>query len=321
MQRFVAITLVLTALASPALATTDQEFIAVLRKNSQMLETQINGWMNERTVRCPKQQTSVEKEACVTAFNTLIARHRAEQSMNELRIASLGLNEDRKNGISRAVTPPMLDRHNKETLDLEVAVKLMFPAPNDSTAKEAPTPVVTPPTPPSIALPPPSTLVQPTPVTLEKHASAEVKLPPTGVLHAKKGSSGVAPFNVIGAKENHYLVRLVNEDGRKREITIFVRAGSRYDGKVPFGKYRILTAHGTNWISEKDLFGDETEFARIRTRDDGEVVNFYQDKTTTTTHGKTIIRTIAHGKSLTLEKIAGGNVERSRITRAEFEDN
>src|SRR5262245_27541391 len=139
-----------------------------------MLETQINGWMNERTVRCPKQQTSVEKEACVTAFNTLIARHRAEQSMNELRIASLGFNEDRKNGISRAVTPPMLDRHNKETLDLEVAVKLMFPAPNDSTAKEAPTPVVTPPTPPSIALPPPSTLVQPTPVTLEKHASAEV---------------------------------------------------------------------------------------------------------------------------------------------------
>jgi hypothetical protein len=237
--------------------------------------------------------------------------------MNELRIAAFGLNEDRKNGIFRTLGTEVLDRHNKVTLDLEFAVKLMFPAPNDSTAKEAPTPVVTPPTPPSIALSPPSTLVQPTPVALEK----QVKLPPTGVLHAKKGSSGEAPFNVIGAKENHYLVRLVNEDGRKREITIFVRAGSRYDGKVPFGKYRILTAHGTNWISEKDLFGDETEFARIRTKDDGEVVNFYLDKTTTTNHGKTIIRTIAHGKSLTLEKIAGGNVERSRITRAEFEDN
>jgi hypothetical protein len=320
MQRFAAVMLVLTAIASPALAMTDQEFIATYRKNIQQLESQINGCMKERTVRCPKQQSSAEKAACDSAFNTLIARHRDEQSMNELRIAAFGLNEDRKNGIFRTLGTEVIDRHNKVTLDLEFAVKLMFPAPNDSTAKEPPTPVVTPPTPPSIALPP-STLVQPTPVTLEKHASAEVKLPPTGVLHAKKGSSGVAPFNVIGAKENHYVVRLVNEDGRKREITIFVRAGSRYDGKVPFGKYRILTAHGTNWISEKDLFGDETEFARIRTKDDGEVVNFYQDKTTTSTHGKTIIRTIAHGKSLTLEKIAGGNVERSHITRAEFEDN
>jgi hypothetical protein len=120
---------VMVAIASSALAKTDQEFIAGYRENIQLLETQINHWMKERTVRCPKQQTAVEKEACNSAFNTLIARHRAEQGINELRIAAFSLNEDRKNAVFRAVTGPMVDRHNQETLDFDAVVKLIFPAP------------------------------------------------------------------------------------------------------------------------------------------------------------------------------------------------
>ena len=80
MRKFAAITLVLAAIASPALATTDQELIATYRKNIEQLESQINGWMKERTVRCPKQQAPPKKRHAIrhsTRSSLVIAPSRA----------------------------------------------------------------------------------------------------------------------------------------------------------------------------------------------------------------------------------------------------
>jgi hypothetical protein len=94
--------------------------------------------------------------------------------------------------------------------------------------------------------------------------SPEVKLPPNGIMHAKKDRSAVAPFNVNTPPGSHYIIKLVNEDTKKREITFFIRAASHFEGKVPFGKYRIVGVYGPTWQGEKDYFGDESVAPLVR---------------------------------------------------------
>ena len=121
--------MVLASILAPAFGMTDQEFIGILRKNIPLLEGQINGWNKERATRCPQQKNAAEKEACVAGFNLIISRHRAEQDMNELRISGIGLDNDRRAYIARLVSGDGVAAYNKETLELEAILRVMFPMP------------------------------------------------------------------------------------------------------------------------------------------------------------------------------------------------
>src|SRR5262249_15327125 len=121
-----------------------------------------------------------------------------------------------------------------------------------------------------------------------------------------------ASFNIDAKASNlNYVIRLVSEDTKKREISFFVRAGTRYDGKVPLGRYRILQAAGTDWFGEKEYFGDDIVYAKSVLREcREEVIPFYIDKK----------RNLIVGKTLTL-KVLDGNTDTLKIDRGEFENN
>src|SRR5262245_23926354 len=93
------------AMLSPAFAKTNQELIDQYHKNITLLEQQINGWVQERTKRCRNENVS----ACEAAFNIIIARHRAEQEMNYLRIHAMNFNEDRKNVVFHELNDAGMD--------------------------------------------------------------------------------------------------------------------------------------------------------------------------------------------------------------------
>jgi hypothetical protein len=161
---------------------------------------------------------------------------------------------------------------------------------------------------PAVLLPAVPLVIDPTPLVEMK----PVKPPPSGIMHAKKGGSAIVPFGVTTPLGEHYLIRLVNEDGKKREITFFVRADSHFEGKVPLGKYRIVGVHGSTWYGEKNYFGaapEESKFFKARMKDGEEVFTFWKDATT------------AHGKTLTFKSVADGNMHSAPIDRAEFENN
>jgi hypothetical protein len=139
-----------------------------------------------------------------------------------------------------------------------------------------------------------------------------VALPPTGIMHARQ--AGQAPFNIDNrASDQHYVIKLVNVNTRKKEITVFVRARSHIDSKVPFGRYRILGVYGTDWYGDKDYFGDESAFFKVVRKDEGEIMEFYREN-------RKNGQWIAHGGTLAL-RVEGGNAPQQRISRADFEDN
>ena len=183
------------------------------------------------------------------------------------------------------------------------------PTPPTVTAKRE-VPTIEPPAAVKVELP--HRIPKPSALTVANPMALSLALPSNGVLHAKKQSGQLAPFTVVAtASDQNYVIKLVNEDTRKKEITLFVRAGSRYEGKAPLGKYRIVGARGLLWFGEKDYFGDETEFFKVVKKDEGEIVTFYVDKA----------KNIVHGGTLTLKGVVDGNVVTPRIDRTEFENN
>jgi hypothetical protein len=140
-----------------------------------------------------------------------------------------------------------------------------------------------------------------------QYVTAGLQLPPNGVLYAR-GNPAVAQFNVTTPPGQHYLIRLVNVEGlKKEEVTFFVRAGSNYEGKVPLGKYRIVGVHGSTWFGEKGFFGDQSVFFKARMKDGEEVFTFLKDAMG------------VHGKTISFQSTVDGNMHSAPIDQAEFE--
>ncbi|WP_374545521.1 hypothetical protein [Rhodoblastus sp.] len=110
------------------------------------------------------------------------------------------------------------------------------PQPNLSTASSAPQPATQPPEPVYQA---------------------------NGILRSDR-STGVAPLSVTAPRGNGGVyVKLLDYPSEHTRLAFFVNAGSRFETKVPLGKYKIVFATGDRWLGKpKDdklgLFWPET---------------------------------------------------------------
>ena len=64
-----------------------------------------------------------------------------------------------------------------------------------------------------------------------------------------------------------YLLKLVSITDETDTITIFVRGGESYSTKMPLGAYRIRVATGKTWYDKNVLFGPDTRFFRLQSKD------------------------------------------------------
>jgi hypothetical protein len=260
-----------------------------------------------RDYLCVQFKDGRNRDACSASYDALVARREAEKSILVLWLAGYAMDQFAQRIVLEDIAPRLeFNRMEADTTAMFERTRKAFhieesekaPAvPN--TSNKATVPYVLPAQP----------LVVPEPFVPAPMVLPIAKLPASGIMHAKKGSIGVARLGVVTPPEQHYLLRFVNEDGRKREITFFVRADSDFEGKVPLGKYRIVGVHGTTWYGDKDYFGDESVFFKLRTKDQEEVFAFWKDKTT------------IHGRKFTFKSVVDGNIATSPIDRAEFENN
>ena len=59
---------------------------------------------------------------------------------------------------------------------------------------------------------------------------------------------------------NHYYVKIVDWDTKKKICTVFIRAGQSVNLDLPLGIYRLRYATGERWYGTKFLFGPETTY-------------------------------------------------------------
>jgi len=79
-----------------------------------------------RDVRCPQQLTKAAENACVAAYDVIIARINAEQRETELGIASAALPASQRDQILKLVSG--YNKHNEETVAMSDQFDLLFPA-------------------------------------------------------------------------------------------------------------------------------------------------------------------------------------------------
>ncbi|HQN10374.1 MAG TPA: J domain-containing protein [Thermoanaerobaculia bacterium] len=137
-------------------------------------------------------------------------------------------------------------------------------------------------------------------------------LPPAQPLPGSglKGMSGVdepwkedwdAPLQIKAAQGSHFFVKLVDVNRPDVAITLFVRGGQTLDVEVPLGTFEIRYASGTTWYGDEYLFGPETTYSKA-------------DKLFTFE----IVGNQVRGFTITLYKVAHGNLSTSKIRASEF---
>ena len=114
---------------------------------------------------------------------------------------------------------------------------------------------------------------------------------------------GVGELHIKTAPNKNYLVRVyeVAPPNDRLILRVFIRGGHTEMVKVPLGSFVVKFASGTDWISEWELFGPETQYAKA----DG-VFTFGETDEWITTY------------SLTLYKVPDGNIRLATIPANEF---
>ena len=134
-----------------------------------------------------------------------------------------------------------------------------------------------------------------------KPSYPEQPLPISGSVQIYTSDEQVAPFEIKAALGNHYLLKLVNTQTHEPVQTIFVQSGASVKVHVPLGSYEVRYASGTTWYGYEYLFGPDTSCCKADTtftfRVEGNQVSGY---------------------TITLYKVAHGNLHTSAISPTEF---
>jgi hypothetical protein len=121
----------------------------------------------------------------------------------------------------------------------------------------------------------------------------------------------IAPLAIETDAEASYLIKLVNVRDDKDQIVIYVRGGDTYSTKIPLGSYRIRVASGQTWCGRDVLFGPNTRYFRLASKDgtstdDAATYKFTQS-------GNRIF-----GMTLQFKSVAEGNMSQEAIKASEF---
>ncbi len=126
-------------------------------------------------------------------------------------------------------------------------------------------------------------------------------LPFSGSVRSYSTAERVAPFEIKAAKGSHYLLKLVDAYTGTPVLTVFVRSGTMVKVDVPLGNYEVRYACGSTWYGYKLLFGPDTAYSKAEKTFTFEVV------------GNQL-----RGFTITLYRVANGNLHTSRIRPTEF---
>lgn len=137
--------------------------------------------------------------------------------------------------------------------------------------------------------------------TAVPHPAIEQPLPYSGYVQAYKMAEKVAPFEIKAAKGTNHLVKLVDAYTKAPVMTAFVRSGTTVNIDVPLGTYEVRYASGASWYGDEYLFGPDTAYSKADRTFKFEVF------------GNEI-----SGFTMTLYKVANGNLQTSAIKASEF---
>ena len=111
----------------------------------------------------------------------------------------------------------------------------------------------------------------------------------------------LAPFEIRSSPGGHYLLKLVDVYSKSDVMTVFIRGGVTVNVDVPLGTFEVRYAAGERWYGYEHLFGPDTACSKA-------------DKTFEfRIEGNQI-----SGYTLTLYKVAHGNLHTSKIPRRSF---
>ena len=129
----------------------------------------------------------------------------------------------------------------------------------------------------------------------------ECALPLNGIYSLETRNECIARFIVNASQYDNYYIKLEDTATKRIALTLFVRAGSTTEVKVPVGNYIVKYASGTKWYGTDHLFGPNTSYNKADT-----IFDFFIE-------GNQIV-----GNSVTLYKVQNGNLETKIIPKEEF---
>ena len=131
--------------------------------------------------------------------------------------------------------------------------------------------------------------------------TSEQPLPQSGHLQVFSKKERIAPFEIRTYRGSHYLVKLVDKFSGHDVLTVFVRGGSIENIDVPLGTYDVIYASGRAWYGYDNLFGPDTSYNKADEEFSFNIVDNY-----------------INGFTVTLYKIANGNLSTSPINPSDF---
>jgi hypothetical protein len=137
--------------------------------------------------------------------------------------------------------------------------------------------------------------------TTVPHPAIEQPLPYSGNVQSYTSAEKIAPFEINAAKGTNHLVKLVDAYTKAPVMTIFVRSGTTVSIAVPLGTYEVRYASGTSWYGYDYLFGPDTAYSKA-------------DRT----FRFEVFGNQVSGFTITLYKVANGNLQTSAIRASEF---
>lgn len=238
------------------------------------------------------------KEQVESLFNRMQSYNARLRSAFENADYNYFLSNDDFHQVSRSRVPvaSLLSRGKRvlifaATLFVGVAGFIVAIATNEALARERwvrhPTPAMSTP--------------QPTPSRVSAPSYPEQPLPLSGAVRTWTSSERIAPFEIKAAQESNYLLKLVDAYTYNPVMTVFVRGGSTVEVKVPLGTFEVRYASGTKWYGYEYMFGPETAYNKAEE---------------TFTFG--VIGNQITGYTITLYKVAGGNLRTSTINPTDF---
>jgi len=153
-----------------------------------------------------------------------------------------------------------------------------------------------------VSHPPPTTnTTSSAPPRVARPSIPEQPLPYSGSVHMYTATAREAPFEIKAAQGSHYLVKLVDAFTNLSVLTVFVQSGTTVNIDVPLGTYEVRYASGETWYGYEYLFGPDTAYSKADKKFTFEVI------------GNQI-----NGFTITLYKVAHGNLHTSAIKPSEF---
>lgn len=144
--------------------------------------------------------------------------------------------------------------------------------------------------------------IEPTAPIIKPSPSYPVHVMPyTGSVKTFTNAERVAPFEIMAAQGNHYLVKLVESYTDAPVMTVFVRSGTTVSVKVPLGSYEVRYACGYTWYGYEYLFGPDTAYSKA-----DETFCFATESNQ------------YKGYSISLYEVKGGNLNTSPIRADQF---